>query len=1018
MLKKWTAMVFIVLAIALFVKAQDHPIKADTSESPALILGQTVEKEISPMQKHIYKFHLEAGQFAKFEVAQKGADVVLTVATSDNKNLVELKNPVEGLEGIEEISIAVETKGDYELRIISFSEKTGAYSAKFSELRQATEKEINFTSGWKLQNEGIKIKTLSPKADAIAQALERFEKAAEKFKAAEAKRDYSAALTSIASQYQLLGKRQKAIEFFQIALQDYRASGKRTAEPIILNSLGSTYSNLGNWQKAIEYYGESLSISNEIDQTPGFDKPLMQAIALGEIGLIYEKIGDLEKAENYYLQGLEKIRQTNVLSDQSAALNNLGRISFYQTNYPKALGYFQEALTLSQKSNDQRGQASIFSNLGKTFSALGEKEKGIQLLNQALEISRSRGEKLIEAYFLQQLGKTYFLNGESNQAEEFLLKSLEIYRQIEDPTNLAETLFSLAKVEKKIGKLEESQKYYEEGLKLIESFRSIINSNELRESFSTTIYDNYSFYAELLMQRHTQEPNKDFAKQAWLASERGRARGLLNLLNESNANIYEGVEKDLLEKERGTYNLLNARLENLTKILRGKNNPKQIEVLRQEIDAIKTDYQLVQAKIRENNPHYAALTQPRAVSIEETQNQLLDENSALLSYSLGAEKSYLWFVTKEKWQVFELPKREVIETKAKQNYMLLTARNAKIKFETAEEKQNRINQADKDLSQVSKDLSQILLAPVENLLGNKKLLIVADGALQYIPFASLKNKNRYLIETNEIINLPSTSTLGILRRDLQTKKIPSKTAIVLADPVFDVRDERFSLAKSKGNSPNPVATRNVEFEDVNRAIKDLDEGEPGIPRLPFTRKEAETIAKYTSNNQTKIALDFASTKQLALSEELKDYRIIHFATHGLLNSKNPELSGLVFSLIDENGNPLNGFLRTDEVFNMKLSADLVVLSGCKTGLGKEVRGEGLIGLTRGFMYAGALRLMVSLWDVNDEATAQLMSYFYQNLLSKKMKPAQALREAQLSFLKDKRFSNPYFAMAFTLYGDF
>jgi CHAT domain-containing protein len=712
---------------------------------------------------------------------------------------------------------------------------------------------------------------------------------------------------------------------------------------------------------------------------------------------------------------LANVRKTGVPTEEALILNNLGRVAFYKNDYPKALEFFQQSLVLSQTSVDRRGQASIFSNLGKTYFALGEQAKGFELLNQALSLSQSRGEKLNEAFFLQQLGKTYFTSGEFKQAEEFLLKSLDIYRQIEDPTNLAETLFSLAKTAKKLGKFEQSQKYYEEALKLIETFRSRLNSNELRESFASTLYDNYNSYTELMMERHAQEPEKGFDKLAWLASERGRARNLLNLLSEANADIYEGIDKDLLNKEREIYNLLNARLENLSKTLSGKHNPKQVETLREEVEKIRADYQIVQSRIREKSPRYAALTQPEPITIEEVQNQLLEANTALLSYSLGTEKSFLWFVTNEKAQVFELPKREIIEAKARQNYQLLTARNQKIKFETADEKQTRIARADAESKIVSDELSRILLAPVENLLENKRLLLVVDGGLQYLPFAGLKRQNRYLIETNEIVNLPSATALSILRRENKNRQSAPKTIAVLADPVFDVRDERYTFAKIKSAVPNTVATRNIDLE---RSIEDLGNEDLNISRLPFTRKEAESISKFVPKEQRKIALDFAATRKLALSDEMNQYRIIHFATHGILNNKNPELSGLVFSLIDENGNPLNGFLRTDEVFNLKLSADLVVLSGCKTGLGREVRGEGLIGLTRGFMYAGASRAMVSLWDVNDEATAELMSQFYQNYLGKKMKPAQALREAQLAFLKDKRFANPYYAMAFTIHGEF
>lgn len=168
----------------------------------------------------------------------------------------------------------------------------------------------------------------------------------------------------------------------------------------------------------------------------------------------------------------------------------------------------------------------------------------------------------------------------------------------------------------------------------------------------------------------------------------------------------------------------------------------------------------------------------------------------------------------------------------------------------------------------------------------------------------------------------------------------------------------------------------------------------------------------------KTALNFAASRANALDEKLSDYRILHFATHGILNSTHPDLSGLVLSLVNEKGQPQDGFFRLHEIYNLKLNADLVVLSACQTGLGKEVKGEGLIGLTRGFMYAGAPRVIASLWKVNDSATAELMKIFYQKMLGeKKLSAAAALRAAQVELLQQKRWAHPSFWAAFTLQGE-
>jgi CHAT domain-containing protein len=340
----------------------------------------------------------------------------------------------------------------------------------------------------------------------------------------------------------------------------------------------------------------------------------------------------------------------------------------------------------------------------------------------------------------------------------------------------------------------------------------------------------------------------------------------------------------------------------------------------------------------------------------------------------------------------------------------------------------------------------MLLRPVADRLGSKRLVIVAEGALQYIPFASLtkpgaktkasistadstdatKILSGLLIEANEIIYLPSASTLSVLRREASNRKTATKTVAVLADPVFSVADPRVKATQSKlpQLKNQKIATTRSQEEatdkDLQRSLNDAVDDLAGlqtISRLPFSRREAEAIAQIVPTKDTFKALDFAASTEKATGGNLADYKIVHFATHGLLNSKNPALSGLILSLVNARGEPQNGFLRLNDIYNLRLNSDLVVLSACQTALGKDIRGEGLIGLTRGFMYAGAPRVVASLWKVDDAATAELMKRFYQNMLNKKLRPAEALRAAQIEMSKDERFKSPYFWAAFTLQGE-
>jgi CHAT domain-containing protein len=315
------------------------------------------------------------------------------------------------------------------------------------------------------------------------------------------------------------------------------------------------------------------------------------------------------------------------------------------------------------------------------------------------------------------------------------------------------------------------------------------------------------------------------------------------------------------------------------------------------------------------------------------------------------------------------------------------------------------------------------LQPIANKLGNKRLLIVGDGILQQIPFVALPlckdvtcNESMLLITQHEIVNAPSISTIATLRAE-KRDRTPSKTLAVIADPVFTKDDSRLTNLSRQANLPPSAknSSNNLEQQQLQRSAN--ESGITTFRRLEGTLQEAKNILDLVPPADRIGKFDFDANRAFVLSPELGEYRYISFATHGIFNNKTPELSGLVMSLVDQSGQTENGFLRLNDIFNLKLSADLVVLSACQTGLGKDIKGEGLVGLTRGFMYAGSPRLAVSLWKVSDDATSVLMTKFYTNILKQKLKPAEALRKAQVEMLNDREYSDPYYWAGFTLQGE-
>jgi CHAT domain-containing protein len=409
-----------------------------------------------------------------------------------------------------------------------------------------------------------------------------------------------------------------------------------------------------------------------------------------------------------------------------------------------------------------------------------------------------------------------------------------------------------------------------------------------------------------------------------------------------------------------------------------------------------------------------ALTEPVPLSVKAIQQQVLADDTLLLEYALGDEKSFLWAATPTSIKSFELPARSQIEPVARRIYETVTARNQSPANESPEQRQTRLNQADAEFAKAAATLGETLLGPVASELQNHRLVIVTEGMLQYVPFGALPSPKGPLplIAEHEIVSLPSASVLAVLRQESAGRKPPDKTIAVMADPVFSVDDARFA---ARGRKEVAASEQDSALTDVKRAA--AESGVVSLERLRFSRMEAEAISSLAPDNLKLKALDFAANRAAAMNANLGQYRIVHFATHALIDNEHPELSGVVLSLVDEQGRPQNGFLRLYDIYNLKLGADLVVLSACQTALGKEINGEGIVGLTRGFMYAGAPRVVASLWRIDDRATAELMKRFYAGMLREKLRPAAALREAQVSMLKEKRWQAPYYWSAFTLQGE-
>jgi CHAT domain-containing protein/tetratricopeptide (TPR) repeat protein len=693
----------------------------------------------------------------------------------------------------------------------------------------------------------------------------------------------------------------------------------------------------------------------------------------------------------------------------------------------KSVEKYHEALELYRRAGARSGEAGTLNRIGEAYWGLGETQKALEKFNEALPISRAISVRKVEAITLNNIGAVYDSLGEIQKALERYNEALLLRRAVGDRDGEATTLLGIAHVERKRGNLTQARQLIEQAVGLIESLRANIAGQELRASYFASRQDFYRSYIDILMQMHKQNSDAVFDAVAFAVSERARARSLLELLKESRADIRQGVDSSLLERERSLRQRINAKAAAQVSLLNRKHTPAQADAAAKEIASITDEYEELRAQIRARSPRYAALTQPQPLGLAEIQQQVLDPDTLLLEYSLGDNASYLFVVSQTSITSHQLPKRAEIEAATRRVRETLTAPQPR-PGETAAERQARIKDARASYWPQAAALSRMLLGPAASQLGAKRLLIIADGALQYLPFGALpapemeKDRDREtggqagkgtgkisnpLIVDHEIIHLPSASALAVLRRELAGRQPAAKAVAVLADPVFSADDARVKPGnKAQAGKEAP--------SDLTRAVSDVG-GE--LRRLLMTKDEAENILSVTPRNGGYAALDFRANRATATSDELSNYRIVHFATHGLLNSEHPELSGLVLSLVDEQEQPQDGFLRMHEIFNLRLPAELVVLSACQAGLGKELKGEGLVGLTRGFMYAGAARVVASLWKVNDVATAELMKRFYRLMLQDGMRPAAALREAQIEMWKRPQWQSPFYWGGFILQGE-
>ncbi|HVR98043.1 MAG TPA: CHAT domain-containing tetratricopeptide repeat protein, partial [Thermoanaerobaculia bacterium] len=945
----------ILCAAALLLAACGSPVR----EWPAGELrsgGRPVTASLGPEEVHQYRLPLEKGFLLRLVVEQQGVDAVVALDDPAGARVLEADRLIND-RGPELVLAVADRSGDYSL-VVRGPEGSGPgrYEARIEALRPASEADRRSAAAYRLFTGAEELEAdeamarrkqalatwreLGEKA-LVAEALERIAKqhmdrrepqpaaalyreAAATFARVGDRRREAMVRANLGAALLDLGEAQEAVDQYVRALPGARQEGDRLTEAKALHGLGQAFQRQGEPQRALDQYRKALALWPQGN--------VMRPRTLHQLGVLYARhLHDERRGRELLLAALEAWGPGDE-RDKGHTSSQLGRLSYEQGRLDEARRYFEEALAL-RKESAPCTRAVILARLALVEERQGKRPAADARRTEALSLlgtSTCRRSEPATVHLLA--GELAERRDDAAEARAHYQKSEGISAGLGDQLGVAESLKGIARNARSLGDLQTAREANQRALYIYQGVRPTVLSDDLRTSFFAGAQPAFDFQIDLLLEMGAGE-------EAWAIAEEARARVLRDLLAEAGADLRRGASPTQEVQERSLWQQLNV-----LETLRSKAEPEQLPPLRQQIDARIADLEALRGEIRRRSPRYASLIQPEPVSLAAVQRELLDDDTVLLEYRLGEEASTVWAVTRDALTAVRLPPRSEIET---------AAREAAGWMQSLEGKDRRN-------PPVLCELSRMLLAPVAPFLGHRRLVVVADGALEALSFAALPMpaancpEAPALVDAHEIVSLPSAATLLAQRRLLAGRQpVPGWLAVV-ADPVY--RSDR---------------------------------------RLPGTAQEGKEIVAGLPAGKVFVATGPDASRKTVTGGKLRGFRILHFAAHGLLDAEQPLLSALALSEVDPAGQPVQSELRAHEIYDLDLPAELVVLSACETALGRDVPGEGLVsGLPRAFLYAGAARVLVSLWEVEDRSTHDLMVRFYRGLLERKLPPAQALQDAQ------------------------
>lgn len=799
------------------------------------------------------------------------------------------------------------------------------------------------------------------------------------------------------------GQGSKSMEFFsraQILFKEARDES-RQADSLLMSAFSRFHNNHG---EALQFAAEALRLWSAGKNDYGV------AQVRAALGTFATATDEFETAQCNFERALPVFQQFGDKDHEASVLNGMGRTNRKTGDLKASLENYTHAVAAFSKAGDKLGIVEAITGMGHALTAMHQDEKLLPLYERKLQLARetgnigqeasaladmadvykkeqqyARAEKLYKRArstyqaggleygvgdVLMRLARLQVERGDELQAISLLKDALARKEKTEQAEDIARINFELAEIYLLLNRMEDARASIEQTIKIIESQRLKIASFDSRAAYFSSVHRYYALYVHILMLLDQKYPGQGFAALAFEASEKSKVRALLDLLNAS-----------------------------------GKDSPCN-DLLRKQLEVGAS------AAANSVNPEPAAV--PPVLSLKQIQDELLDSETVLLEFMIGEKESYIWVADSRQIIAHNLRQPAKTRKMVQRFREVLTAREPRPGEISLDEYHKRVRRADAAYPRISLELSQLLLKQAD-LSRAKRLLIVPDGFLQYMPFSALPfpeddKGNSFLINRCEIVVLPSASALNGLRKAAAKRDPATSTAVIIADPVVERDDDRVAHAHKRTREnvqQHPAA--------LNMALRDA--GEPQhISRLLGSRTEAEVI-RQTLGQDVRVALGFDASRQFVLGGGLEHYRIIHFATHGIIDGLHPEMSGLILSLVNEKGQTQDGYLRLGDIYKLNLSADLVVLSACNSALGKDLESEGVIGLPRGFLYAGGRSVIASLWKVDDHAAAEFMKGFYAHI-HRGENPSAAIRGAQFDMSQGSRWREPFYWAAFVLQGDY